>query len=163
MEPSAEIEELVRAWFDAATKGDPSLVATHVSRSEATRLIGSDPSEVFKGGGAVAAFLKGEGEGSGGHATFKPAEIEAFREGSVAWATSRVTIAMPDGRQVQPRWSAVFHLEDGTWKFVQTHASIAVPNDQIGWVYPNSGADSDEAQTLSAHLVSVAPHDHGVR
>lgn len=34
-------------------------------------------------------------------------------------------------------WSAVFHNEDGVWRFVQTHASIAVPNDQIGWVYRN--------------------------
>lgn len=141
MERSAEIVALVEAWFDAATKGDPSLVTMHVSPSEATRLIGSDPSEVYKGGADVAAFLKGEVEGSGGRATFTPTDTEAFREGSVAWATTHVTIAMPDGRQVSPRWSAVFHLEDGIWKFVQTHASIAVPNDQIGWVYPNGAAE----------------------
>jgi ketosteroid isomerase-like protein len=140
LERSAEIEALVRAWFDAATKGDPSLVAAHVSPSEATRLIGSDPLEVFNGGVAVAAFLSGEIEASGGHATFTPTDTEAFREGNVAWATTQLTIAMRDGRQVRPRWSAVFHLEDGIWKFVQTHASIAVANDQIGWEYA-SGAD----------------------
>jgi ketosteroid isomerase-like protein len=140
LERSAEIEALVGEWFAAATKGDPSLVAAHVSPSDATRLIGSDPLEVFKGGEAVAAFLSGEVEASAGHATFTPADTEAFREGSVAWATTQVTIAMPDGRQVCPRWSAVFHLEDRIWKFVQTHASIAVPNDQIGWEYPSGGA-----------------------
>jgi hypothetical protein len=53
MERSIEIEELVGAWFSAATKGDPSLVVAHVSLSDATRLIGSDPSEVFKGGAAA--------------------------------------------------------------------------------------------------------------
>jgi ketosteroid isomerase-like protein len=141
VERSPDVEALVSAWFDAATKGDPSLVAAHVSPSEATRLIGSDPSELFKGGAAVAAFLRGEVEGSGGHATFTPAGTEAFREGSVAWATTQVTIAMPDGRQVCPRRSAVLHREDGAWKFVQTHASIAVPNDQIGWEYPSGAAE----------------------
>jgi ketosteroid isomerase-like protein len=141
MERSIEIEELVGAWFSAATKGDPSLVAAHVSLSDATRLIGSDPSEVFKGGAAVSAFLAGEVERSGGRATFTPTNTEAFRDGSVGWATTHVTIAMPDGRHVSPRWSAVFHLEDGIWKFVQTHASIAVPNDQIGWTYPDDAAE----------------------
>ena len=140
MERSTDIEALVEAWFRAATNGDSSLVATHVSQSDSTRLIGSDPSEVFKGGAAVSEFLTGEVDGAGGQATFTPTDIEAFREGSVAWATANVTISMPDGRQVVPRWSAVFHQEDGTWKFVHTHASIAVPNDQIGWIYPDTAA-----------------------
>jgi ketosteroid isomerase-like protein len=141
MERSTDIEALVEAWFKAASSGDSSLVAAHVSQSDCTRLIGSDPSEVFKGGGAVPQFLAGEVEGAGGQATFTPTDTEAFREGSVAWATTNVTIAMPDGRQVAPRWSAVFHQEDGTWKFVHTHASIAVPNDQIGWIYPDTAAE----------------------
>jgi ketosteroid isomerase-like protein len=136
MERSVDIENLVVAWFEAATAGDSSLVAAHVSQADGTRLIGSDPGEVFKGGEAVAAFLKGEVDGAGGQATFSPEETEAFREGSVGWATTQLTITMPDGRYVSPRWSAVFHLEDGVWKFVQTHASIGVPNDEIGWVYP---------------------------
>lgn len=28
------------------------------------------------------------------------------------------------------------HREDGEWRFVQTRASIAVPNDEIAWVLP---------------------------
>lgn len=136
MERSPEIERLVLDWFAAATRGDPSLVAAHVSPGEGTRLIGSDPGEVFSGGEAVAAFLRGEVEGAGGRATFRPEGTEAFSEGSVGWATTRVTILLPDGKHVSPRWSAVFHREGGVWKFVQTHASFGVPNDRIGWVYP---------------------------
>jgi hypothetical protein len=44
---------------------------------------------------------------------------------------------MPDGKHVSLRWSAVFHRENDDWKFVQTHASIGVPNEEIGWVYPD--------------------------
>ena len=136
MERSNELEVLVEAWFAAASRGDASLVLGHVSDSDGTRLIGSDPSEVLKGGVAVRQFLVGEIEGGGGQATFRPADTEAFSAGSVGWATTHLTITLPDGRSVSPRWSAVFQHEDGVWKFVQTHASIGVPNDEIGWVYP---------------------------
>lgn len=135
MERSPELEELVAAWFASATAGDPSLVDRHVSRGEGTRLVGSAPDEWFRGGDAVAEFLRGEVERSGGKATFSPSETEAFSEGTVGWATTRLTITLPDGGQVSPRWSSVFVREDGVWKFVQTHASIGVPNDQIGWEY----------------------------
>jgi ketosteroid isomerase-like protein len=136
VERSRDLENLVVAWFDAASSGDASLVEAHVSPSDGTRLIGSDPGEVFSGGSAVAQFLKGEVEGAGGTATFSPADVEAFSEGSVGWATTNLTITLPDGKHVSPRWSAVFHMEDGVWKFVQTHASIGIANDDIGWEYP---------------------------
>ena len=87
-------------------------------------------------GEAIRDFLRGEVVGAGGAVSFAPSETEAYQEGSVGWASTRLTITMPDGRSVSPRWSAVFHKEEGDWRFVQTHASIAVPNDQIGWVYP---------------------------
>jgi ketosteroid isomerase-like protein len=137
MERSSELEDLVRAWFDAASSGDASLVERHVSPGDGTRLIGSDPGERFSGGGAVAEFLRGEVEGAGGAANFAPSETEAFSEGTVGWATTSVTITMPDGKHVSPRWSAVFHRENDEWKFVQTHASIGVPNEEIGWAYPD--------------------------
>jgi hypothetical protein len=55
----------------------------------------------------------------------------------VGWATTKLTITLPDGRHVSPRWSSVFHREDDTWRFVHTHASIAVGNDDVGWIYPD--------------------------
>ncbi len=134
MERSQELEDLVRAWFEAASKGDASLIDRHVSRDSGARLIGSDPTE-WLAGERVAEFLRGEVEGAGGKATFSPSETEAFSEETVGWATTRLTIRLADGRSVSPRWSAVFHREDGEWRFVQTHASIAVPNDQVGWEY----------------------------
>jgi ketosteroid isomerase-like protein len=137
MERSVELEALVDAWFAAASRGDASLVHAHVSDSDGTRLIGSDPSEVFKGGAAVRRFLVGEIEGAGGQATFRPADTEAFSAGSVGWATTHLVITLPDGRCISPRWSAVFEQDDGVWKFVQTHASLGVRNDEVGWVYPD--------------------------
>lgn len=137
MQRSPDLEDLVGAWFEAATRGAASLVDTRVSPGEGTRLIGSDPGERFSGGTAVAEFLRGEVEGAGGQVKFAPTETEAFSEGTVGWATTSLTITMPDGKHVSPRWSAVFHQENGDWRFVQTHASIAIPNEAIGWEYPD--------------------------
>jgi len=43
MERSSEIEQLVRDWFAAASRGDPSAVDRHVTADPAVRLVGSDP------------------------------------------------------------------------------------------------------------------------
>jgi hypothetical protein len=135
MERSTELEAFVQSWFEAATKGDSSVVDRHVSTSQGTRLIGSDPEEWLRGGPDVAEFLRGEVEGAAGSVQFLPNDTEAFHEGAVGWATTRVTIILSDGRRISPRWSSVLLQEDGAWKFVQTHASIGVPNDKIGWEY----------------------------
>jgi hypothetical protein len=81
MQRSPELEDLVRAWFEAATSGDASLVDMLVSPGEGTRLIGSDPGERFSGGTAVAEFLRSEVEGAAGQVKFAPTETEAFSEG----------------------------------------------------------------------------------
>lgn len=135
MERSPELEALVGTWFEAASRGDASLVDRHVSGHEGNRLIGSDPDE-WLAGSMVADFLRGEAERSGGNVSFAPSETEAFEEGTVGSATTRLTVTLPDGKYVSPRWSAVLHKEDDVWRFVQTHASIAVPNDEVGWEYP---------------------------
>jgi ketosteroid isomerase-like protein len=135
MDRSPEIEQLVMEWFESASKGDPSIVDAHVSSDDRVRLIGSDPGEWFKGGPAVAAFLRGEVTNAGGAVSFQPGEIEAFSEGTVGWAITTVAISLPDGKHVSPRWTSVFHREDGVWKFVLTHASFGVPNDEVGWTY----------------------------
>lgn len=135
MERSPEIEQLVRDWFEAASTGDASVVDERVSADPGVRLIGSDPQEWFSGGERVREFLRGEVTGAAGQVTFSPADVEAFEEGTVGWASTRLTITLADGAHVSPRWTSIFHREDGAWRFVLTHASIAVPNEAVGWQY----------------------------
>jgi len=132
MDRSPELEKFIVAWFDAATRGDPSLVDRHVSRHEGTRLVGTDPGEWFEGA-AAAEFLKKGLQGPGGGVR-SLSDLEAFSEGTVGWGMTRFTLTFPDGSSVSPRWSAVFHREDGEWKFLQLHASIGVANEESGWV-----------------------------
>src|SRR5680860_66669 len=135
MQRSPELEELVSRWFAAASSGDASLVGAYVSAEPGASLIGSDPDEWFRGGEAAAQFLRREVTNAGGRAQFSTEETEAFEEGTVGWVTTRLTITLPDGGHVSPRWSAVLHQEEDQWRFVQTHASIAVANDDVGWIY----------------------------
>jgi ketosteroid isomerase-like protein len=135
MQPEPAIVELVHEWFSAATRGDASVIDHYVSTQPTTRLVGSDPGEWLQGGEQIATFLRTEVEGAAGQVTFEPYETEAFANGDVGWAATKLTITLPDGKRVSPRWTAVLERDEGVWKFVQTHASIAIPNDQVGWVY----------------------------
>lgn len=92
------------------------------------RIVGTDPEE-WLNGEAAYGFLKREAETVGGRLTVKVLEAEAFCEGDVGWGVARPEISLSDGKKVAPRWSAVFHRQDGAWKLVQLHASLAVGNE----------------------------------
>ena len=127
MEPSPEIRDIILGWFEAAQRGDAAWRDRHVSRR--ARIVGTDPNEWLEGDEAYE-FLKNEAEGIGGKISVTVPEAEGFREGSVGWGLARPIISLPDGNQVSPRWSAVFHQEDGQWRLVQLHASIAISNEE---------------------------------
>ncbi len=130
MQPSSELSGIIAAWFESVVKGDSSWVDRHISRKAETRLVGTDPSELLAGE-RVAEFLKEEVQAMGGVVKASVGEVEAYQEGSIGWGLARPTLTLPDGKQVFPRWSAVFHQEDGEWKLVQLHASVAVSNEEL--------------------------------
>lgn len=118
---------VITKWFEAAAAGDASWRDRHVSRDPDLRIVGTDPDEWLRGESAYG-FLKREAETVGGRLSVKVLEVEAYREGEVGWGVARPEITLADGTKVTPRWSAVFHREDGGWKLVQLHASLAVGN-----------------------------------
>jgi hypothetical protein len=130
MERAPELEEIIAGWFEAAAAVDGSWADRHVSRDPDALLVGTDPNEWFQGA-RVGEFLKGEAEAMSGSVEISPGEPVAYREGDVGWGITRPTLTLPDGRSVNPRWSAVFHRENGDWKAVQIHASVGIPNEQL--------------------------------
>ena len=56
---------------------------------------------------------------------------KATQRADIGWGAAAFTISLPDDLQVSPRWSAVFHRENGEWKAVQIHASVGITNDQL--------------------------------
>jgi ketosteroid isomerase-like protein len=128
MQPSAELRDVITGWFKAAAEGDVTWRDHHVSNHPNLRIVGTDPEEWLLGEPAFA-FLRNEAATVGGRIKIKVLEVEAFEEGSVGWGLALPEIALQDGQKVTPRWSAVFHREDGTWRMVQLHASIPVGNE----------------------------------
>jgi hypothetical protein len=129
MQPSTELRDIIVQWFHAAAAGDASWRDRHVSRDPYLRIVGTDPGEWLQGEPAYA-FLKHEAEHIGGKVTVQVPEAEAYSEGDIGWGLARPIITLADGRQVSPRWSAVFRRENGAWKMVQLHASVAIGNEE---------------------------------
>jgi hypothetical protein len=130
MQPSSELSGIIAAWFESVSKADPSWLDRHISRKVGVRLVGTDPNELLAGE-QVAKFLKEEVQAMGNTVQVSVGEVEAYQEGSVGWGLARPTLTLPDGKQVFPRWSAVFHQEDGEWKLVQLHASVGISNEEL--------------------------------
>jgi hypothetical protein len=129
MQPSPEIEAVIRAWFDHVARGDASWLARHLSSDPQLRIVGTDPDEWLQGE-AAAGLLRQDLESLGGNVTVDVHDAEGYSEGDAGWGVARFTINLGE-MKISPRWSGVFHREDGEWKAVQVHASIGISNEQI--------------------------------
>jgi hypothetical protein len=96
-----------------------------VPTAEGTRRVGSDPDE-WLSGTEVVDFLAGEATTSAGKASFVPGETEAFEEGAVGWAATRLTITLPDGL---PRVAVVDRGAPQGGRRVAVHADARVDRD----------------------------------
>jgi hypothetical protein len=130
MEPSAEVKEAVLRLYDGMATGDPSAVERIFSRESGVLAIGSDPAEWWAGHDVIARAF-GEQIRETGARRIVPGELSAYAEGSVGWAVDRRTIRLPSGKELVVRETTVWRREDGEWKLVQFHASIAVPNAEV--------------------------------
>jgi ketosteroid isomerase-like protein len=129
MESSAELKSAVLRLYEAMAAGDPGAIGRFFSRASGVLAIGSDPAEWWAGHDAIAqAFAAQLGE-TGAH-RIVPGELSAWVEGTVGWAVDRRRKQMPDGKELTIRETTVWHEEDGEWKIVQFHASLAVSNEE---------------------------------
>lgn len=129
MQASPEIRDIITAWFSAVAAGEPAWVDRYLSQQ--VLLVGTDPNE-WSDFQQASTMLKGEAQGLGAmQLKVSIGRAEGFQEGSVGWGIAHPTITFPNGKSFSPRWSAVFHQEDGQWKAVQIHASLGVPNDDL--------------------------------
>lgn len=124
MEESAGVREAMLRYYDRASAGDAASFDQLVSREQASMIIGTAPNEWH-------------GDRDGWKAAFPPqglrvgaGDLRAYEEGSVGWLADQPSFVLPDGTAVRTRATAVMRREDGGWKLVQAHVSIAVPDEQ---------------------------------
>jgi ketosteroid isomerase-like protein len=129
VERSDELRELVLRLYDAIDSGDRAFLDRYSSRDPGARMIGTDPREWWSGPRAHEVFME-QLDALGGRMPLKPGDPEAYVEGSVGWVADQPVLLLPDGGELPFRQTFVLHREDGEWKFVQSHASVAVANEE---------------------------------
>ncbi len=128
MEPSSSITASLTSLFEAVTSGDGDAIAQQTTAGPGLVFIGTDPDEWFEDLAPVRAMLEAQ---AGAGVTVCHGPIKAYEEGTVGWAADQGHFVLPDGSEVPFRVTAVFHREDGSWKLVQEHASVAMPNEEV--------------------------------
>ncbi len=131
MEPSAELEAVVRRIFEAINVRDFPTVRNLQSDDPGAIHIGTDPDEWWTSyREAIAVFEAQLREFETIGVQFEIGEIAAYSEGTVGWAACRPRLVFGDGSTTTLRFTGVLHLEEGIWRSVQSHLSVGATNEE---------------------------------
>ncbi len=131
MEESPEIKTLILDWYRRIEAGEMVEAAKEMLSVEQGFLaIGTDPEEWMDNRQAlIQAYTE---TAQLGPPEIDVRSIEAYREGSVAWATDVVVMRRPNGLPKIMRHTFVLHQEGGQWKVVHAHYSFGNPEAAAG-------------------------------
>ena len=130
MERSSEITQLMNRFYEEASKGNFDVVDGLVSRGD-VRWIGTDPNEWWETPAAVSKAWRDQTADAGAPLRITAGDLVAYQQDNVAWVTDRPTFHLADGRIIPFRVTAVWLRESDTWRIVQFHASVGVPNEKL--------------------------------
>lgn len=129
MQASPAVAAALATFFEKNASGDVSTYDEVVSREEAVVAVGSTAREWFAGQEAVRGAYGVEG------VLIDAGTIDAWENGDTGWALAQPTFTVPDGPSFRLRFTAVFILEDGSWKLIHLHGSYPVP-DEVAVEHP---------------------------
>ncbi len=119
MQRSPEHEQWAR---ELLATDDPEVLSGAHSRDDAVTVIGTDEDEWIEGASRMDEVWRAQAG-----TQVRVDDVRAYEEGSVPWMAGRVVFVLPDGSELPARLTGVAHREDGEWKIVQSHASVARP------------------------------------
>ena len=128
MQPCPEPRNLVLQNYEKEASGEILEVVGRYSQQEGVTVIGTDPDEWFEGYEAIYQFYA---PANGSRLDVKVEVLKAYSQGNVGWTIDRVKVKFPNGVELPIRHSRIFEKEEGGWKIVHNHISVAVPNEQI--------------------------------
>ena len=130
MQPCDELKNIVLHHYGQFDSGEQSAsIESIYSLQEGVVIIGNDPNEWLDDREAVVAFMQA---GSSSRMDITVQNLKAYSEGTVGWTMDRVMVKLPNDVELPVRHTRIFHKENGAWKMVHLHVSIAVPNEKIG-------------------------------
>jgi len=127
MERSSDLVATTQKFYDSLSAGDAEAATSLVSTADGMLMIGTDPNEWLTDHKTLTDLFAAQVSAG---VNVRGGEIQAFEEGSVGWIADRAAFILPDGTEVPVRITAVFHKEDGQWRMIQSHASLALSNEE---------------------------------
>jgi ketosteroid isomerase-like protein len=124
MADSSAIRTEVLRYYDAKRAGDIGALSRLVAR-EGMMGVGTDASEYWPDRYAFLGSMQNMVAMLGGSFDLAPGAILAYADGDFGWALDQPTLRMPDGSGVPIRLTLAFRRQDGDWRLVQLHASMA--------------------------------------
>jgi hypothetical protein len=133
MEISEELKNLILQAVEAENKEGTPVLGKYLSRNEHTMMMGSDPTEYYKGYDAISKALSPQIENLPKY-TVTLGKVHAFSEGSVGWFVYTAVQKYETGSESPMRVNGVVHKEDGEWKVVFANFTLEVPNDKMSLI-----------------------------
>jgi len=107
--------------------GDVDAVSALLSDTEDVLFVGTDPDEEWFSRDQVEQVMRRQFEEMGGQFSFRILDVIAWTEGTVGWAYATMQHDM-EPEPLSLRATAVYHLEKGLWKMVQSLLSVPATN-----------------------------------
>jgi uncharacterized protein (TIGR02246 family) len=123
-----EIRKLLDELIEAQNSGDAPRLRSMLSERPDAVHIGTDAEEWWTSNQLVDDVAAA---GGGDDIRVVADDIDVHVQGDIAWVEGRGRFTRADGAERPVRMTGVLVREDGQWKIVQSHASIAVPNGAI--------------------------------
>ena len=131
LEQSPELRELFLRLYQAFERGEVDVALGLMSREPGVLSIGTDPDEWWDAYTTLERVYQAQlGEMRDMGIRFQPGDPQCYVEGSVGWGADQARIVLPDDTEQPIRMTAVFPVEDGAWKIVQSPASLGVRNTE---------------------------------
>ena len=124
---SEEVRAAVGEMIDAQNAGDAERLRSLLSERPDAVHIGTDAGEWWTG----KELLGDLADGGDGDIQVVADDLDVHVQGDVAWVEGRGRFTNRGGGERPVRMTGVLIRERGRWTMAQSHASIAVPNDDI--------------------------------
>jgi len=131
MNPSKEIADVMKNFYDRWSAGDSSFIDDLLTSQNDIVVVGTDPDEWWQQGRDTVRKIWSTQFKEMGRVTIKPGRLSAYADGDAGWAVDDPALRMPDGTQASLRFTCVFARESGDWRLVHAHASVGVPNEDV--------------------------------
>jgi ketosteroid isomerase-like protein len=123
-----EVRKVIEETLEALNAGDAARLRSMLSERVDGAHIGTDAEEWETSKQVVDAVAAA---GGGDDIAAVADDIDIHIQGDVAWAEGHGRFTRAGGGERPTRMTWVLIRENGQWKFVQSHASIGVPNADI--------------------------------